>query len=370
MAPGRKPSAFEKGERRALAAERRAIEAGGESDGDNSYSLMRGLQGSSHHLTATTRFGDIAGRIRYRLDRMRPDERLSILTIGAGRGVMEAEIKALFGDRIEIDTFSLTSEIDPENRGAIRHEHLGNTDYNELPSGDDGEGYHLVISTNATQWAEDQEWAARAIANRLRVGGEATFTIRTRSPLFAQIEALHRDGTIMDFGGLLLCSGRLVDNLISQVYMERTSGKQFDFGAFLTAPPVEGADATLYQFTRGGEWHLAQTKNEFRQEMSEVVEDVLAYLKTEEIELTRLRRGWFLKNVFTDVRYAKLPIDEAVKAAVDNPIICGALAFRHGDGETHRRRIIETATRRAATRRVAARHLPRVGVMRAARVVA
>ncbi|HSA59787.1 MAG TPA: hypothetical protein VLJ37_08900 [bacterium] len=138
---------------------------------DAPYLLGRGLKECSGFSRATP-FGGIEEKVRERLSSAAPDrsQPLRILTIGPGYGRMEAELKALFGERVAIDTFSLTDVIPPENRPAFSSVYLGNLDTHRLP-----QGYDLALSFFGSSHAVDQRRVWEQIVDSLVPGGEAFF---------------------------------------------------------------------------------------------------------------------------------------------------------------------------------------------------
>jgi len=89
------------------------VDAHGRKGYEGNYELDRGLAASSE-FSHETPFGKIEDNVALRLQQMRAEGKkgpLKLLTLGPGNGNMEKELKARFGDQIQIDTFTLTDTI-------------------------------------------------------------------------------------------------------------------------------------------------------------------------------------------------------------------------------------------------------------------
>lgn len=162
---------------RAAAEKARAQEQDPEAQ-KKGYFLDRGIE-KSDQFTMITPFGKIVENIESAIAAKRAKGDLTparLLTIGAGKGKLELELKQKFGPDIQIDTFSLTSELTPEAREAVRREYLGNIDIQNLPT-----GYDRILSIWGSYHAWDQPRAVEQIAEALNPGGEAVFITQTNS---------------------------------------------------------------------------------------------------------------------------------------------------------------------------------------------
>jgi hypothetical protein len=314
IVPGRSPADYQNTEQQTLGIEQEAVQEGGQSNQGETYSVVRGL-GESSQITSGSRFGDILKRVQQRIAALPPGKQLHILTIGPGNGNMEAELmQALetlgLADRVAIDTFSLTSEISPENRPYIQDEYLGNIDYNQLPHGQDGAGYDLVLSINGTVWAKDQTFAVQQVYDALAVGGEASITVLKNRPIAEQITRLSATSTawgVFEQQDLLFAIDPL-SHASSQLYMQRTGAGSFNFSQL---PAPQPGYSFHYQETRSGEW----------------VEVTLPELK--QIITERMRAAGFDPNntthfsrVLSAVGEHLMPLNEAISAfaSIGTPI--------------------------------------------------
>ncbi|NQU16597.1 MAG: hypothetical protein HQ564_00910 [Candidatus Saganbacteria bacterium] len=233
------------------------------------YEVDRGLLESSM-FSSFSRFGSIASHISWRLERDKTP--LKILTIGPGQGFMEREIKDLFGERITIDTFSLTYGFDPANLSSVRYRYQGNIEYNKLP-----QGYDIVLSICGTHVASDQMFVMQQIFNSLNMNGEAYFIVdQPHLP-----PGMERDGPgdnhyrfrklanggidypcyiweLKDRGLFLALRTTLnISDIGVAVYLERGTGDDIEIRSLIDEvieKPHPERSSLKFQITRGGKW--------------------------------------------------------------------------------------------------------------------
>ncbi len=199
------------------------VEAGEEREG---YYTGRDVEKSSV-ITGSTAFGPIDVNVRQAIadKRARGDSGpVRILTIGAGQGMMEAELKAEFGDAITIDTVGLHPVAD-ENRAAFASETIGGIE--DVPlSGT----YDRILSIYGSYHAPDEKQieVMQKIVDALDVNGEAFFMTHIFIPQPAKgISDLYSAvrNAFADRGIILSGNADVAKRFI---YMRRTRAESFD----------------------------------------------------------------------------------------------------------------------------------------------
>lgn len=296
------------------------------------YAMDRGLKTSSFYAS-DTRFGYIDERIKIRLQRLSNNRPIRILTIGAGFGNMEAEIKTTFGDRVEIDTFSLTPQILDENRPHIGTEYLGNIDYSQLPHGPDGKGYDLIISIYGASYTMDSVFAFQQIYDALAPGGEAFFQQRKLTTVVLKYVDLRGSLALpylqTEYG--LFIQMRFDDSNYASVYLEKIGDNPFNFRDFVS---MEAEDYTLRADTKGEPvYYIQETRGKPWRSIAETKLKNEIVLIAQKLGIPANSSGIkdFVLNVIHVIKHEDLPLDEAVNKALHNLSADLNLAFLQSD---------------------------------------
>ena len=143
----------------------------GENDPD--YRVDRGLRGEAEDICSRVPMGRLEDNIAARLAGKRQvGDRtpVTLLTLGPGKGILEAELKLKFGSDLTIDTFGMTNLMTSEPQEAIRTMYLGAFDTHKIP-----QGYDLIVSLFGTTHAVDQNNIIIQVMGALNAGGEACY---------------------------------------------------------------------------------------------------------------------------------------------------------------------------------------------------
>lgn len=283
--------------------------------GNRGYFIDRGLERVNTYVDRLP-FGRIEENIHEAITAKRSKGDRSpvrILTIGPGKGRLETELKALFGNDIVIDVFSLTSILTPQARAVIRREFIGNLNLHDFP-----QAYDRIISICAADHAVDPSRVIQQVARALLPDGEAIFTVGQKQvPGKADYTGMATREYLIDHGiHLAWHMGDPNTRPIRVVYLHKgPQGKDFEW----PGDEVLSTTSYRYQLTKGGEYFIYPGEKAFRMV---VQERLRAILKEGGLELGKDRKSahfldWLATTLITFGVEHGIPIDDWIRRHIE-----------------------------------------------------